>query len=548
MKSIYKRIICGVSVAAMLTATLAGCSNADDKKGTTTTASDGTTVEVHKIKALGQDATMQNDIKFAERDQYPVWQEYEELLKAKGLEIDYELVAAEQYKTVIQTRMAAANNLPDIVNITPLDDTAAITLGQKGILLDVAELTKQYSDGSIRGAIDKLYPFADGLTTTPDGHKYWFSNLHVKTYEGDKPAPVGMGITIRRDWREKVQMESPKTADELYKILKAYQEKDTNGNGAKDEVAVIDIKNFSNGIAQSFGLGYAITSVRGDNLTVDVPWYQDGIKDYITYMKKLVDEGLLDTSGLSNITEVGNQKKQENKMALTFDYGLESWLATQTGVEGAAYETLLPLASKEGVEPAAVVEPHTLVWNKYGITNACKDLQGAISFFDVSHSDKAIELLTWGQKDIYYETKDGVNLYKDRVSTKEEAAQKRTRGNPLWGATVFPIIQAANLEYELVSVPDWKKEYQLAVMNVTPWYSTSNASFMAIPTPEQTDRKNQIYTAINTYSEELLTKLILGQESLEDWDSFMKQFETLGLPELQKIDQALVDSYKAQLK
>lgn len=550
MKSTHKRILAALAAIVMTTSALVGCANNDSGStasgGTASAGEPGT--KVHKLRVLGPDATMSNDIKFAERDQYPVWQEFEGLLKAKGLEIEYEMVASAQYKTVIQTRMAAGNDLPDIANISELQDAAAITLGTQGILLDVAKLTEEYSDGSIRKAIDTLYPFADGLTITPEGNKYWFSNLHVKNYEGDKPAPVGLGVTIRKDWREKVGMESPKTVDDLYKILKAYQEKDVNGSGVADEVAIIDIKAFSNGIAQCFGLGYALTNVRGDTLTVDVPWYQDGIKDYISFMKKLVDEKLLDTSGLANVTEIANQKKQENKMALTFDYGLESWLATQTSPAGAEYEALLPMTAIDGIEPAAVVEPHTLVWSKYGITKACKDLEGAIAFFDVVHSEKAIELLTWGQKDIYYEVKDGTNYYKDRTNTKEEAAQKRARGNPLWGGTVFPIIQAANLEYEIVSVPEWKKEYQIAVMDVTPWYSTSNGSFMAIPTAEQTDRKNAIYSAINTYSEELLTKLILGQEKMENWDTFMKQFDALGLPELQKIDQALVDSYKAALK
>ncbi|MFZ2538048.1 MAG: hypothetical protein WAX04_04025, partial [Oscillospiraceae bacterium] len=234
--------------------------------------------------------------------------------------------------------------------------------------------------------------------------------------------------------------------------------------------------------------------------------------------------------------------------AVSFDFGLESWLAGQTGAEGAEYLPLLPLKAVEGIEPAAVVEPHTLLWNKYAITKNCKDLEGAVAFFDVVHSDKAIELLTWGIKDDYYEVIDGVNYYKNRITGKEEAAQKRTRGNPLWGDTVFPIIQKANLEYELVSVPDFKKDYQLKVMNHKPWFTTSNTSFTAIPTAEQTEKKNEISSAIYTYSEELLTKLILGTESLDKWDSYMAQFEKLGLPELIKIDQAMVDSYKAKLK
>lgn len=555
MKNV-KQLLAGV-LAISLTAGLAvGCggdNTSSSGSASSNTSSGGsadsgsTSAGTHKLKLLGPDATMNNDLKFSEREEYPVWQEFQKLLDAKGLQLEYEMVANEQYKTVIQTRMAAANNLPDIASLSELDDTTAINLGRQGILLDVGELTEQYSDGTIRKAIDTLYPFSDGLTVTPDGHKYWFTNLHVKTYNGSDPAPVGLGITIRKDWLDKLSLSAPTTVDELYDALIAFQENDVNGTGAKDEVAVMNPANFSNGIAQCFGLGYAVVNVRGDNLEVVSPWYQDGIKDYITFMKKMADAGVLDISGIGNVGDVATQRKQENKLALTFDYGLESWLATQTGAEGAEYQALMPLKAIDGIEPAAVMEPHTLVWNKYGITKDCKDLEGAIAFFDVVHSDKAIELLTWGIKDDYYEVIDGVNYYKDRTNTKEEAAQRRTRGNPLWGNTVFPIIQAANLEYELVSVPDWKKAYQLDVMTYTPWYTTSNSSFTAIPTEEQTNRLNEINSAIDTYSQELLTKLILGQESLDNWDSFMKQFESLGLPDMVQIYSDLVKSYQEKV-
>ena len=544
-----KRIISGIITLSITASLFAGCMDkTDDKSGSTVSGEAGTEKTILTI--LGPDATMNNDLKFEEREEYPVWQEFNKLFEDENIGFEFELVASDQYKTVIQTRMAAANKLPDIANISNLDDTTAIKLGNQGIILDVADLTEEYSDGTIRSAIDKYYPFADGLTTTPTGQKYWFSNLHVKNYQGDKPAPVGLAPLVRKDWMDALGAKAPTTAEEYYELLKTFQTKDANGNGViGDEVLIADPSTFSNGIAQWFGLGYAVSSVRGDTLEVVSPWYQDGIKEYIKFMKKLADEKILDTSGISNVTEIGNQRKQENKLASIYDYGMESWLATQTGVEGAEYIPLPPLQAVEGVKPAAVVEPHTLVWNKYAITKDCKNLQAAITYFDIIHSDKSIELQTWGIIDEYYEIKDGVNYYKDRKDTKTEATTRNSRGNPLWGGSAaFPVIQVANLEYEIVPpVPQYKVDYQLGIMEHTPWYSTSNGSFMSIPSSEQTTEKNKIITSIDTYSKELLTKLILGSESLDDWDKFMAQFEELGLKKLIEIDQALVDTYKASL-
>ena len=47
--------------------------------------------------------------------------------------------------------------------------------------------------------------------------------------------------------------------------------------------------------------------------------------------------------------------------------------------------------------------------------------------------------------------------------------------------------------------------------------------------------------ATSTYSEELLTKLILGQQSMDDWDTYMADLERLGLDQLIEINQARYD-------
>lgn len=54
-------------------------------------------------------------IKFDEREDYPVWQELKALFAQKGLELEFEVVPADQYPTTLQTRIASGTDLPDIV-------------------------------------------------------------------------------------------------------------------------------------------------------------------------------------------------------------------------------------------------------------------------------------------------------------------------------------------------------------------------------------------------------------------------------------------------
>lgn len=68
---------------------------------------------------------------------------------------------------------------------------------------------------------------------------------------------------------------------------------------------------------------------------------------------------------------------------------------------------------------------------------------------------------------------------------------------------------------------------------------------LAVATQEETKRTSEILTDLDTYSQELLTKLILGQKSLDDWDSYMDDLKRLGLDELIGIYQGRYDRTKS---
>ena len=60
---------------------------------------------------------------------------------------------------------------------------------------------------------------------------------------------------------------------------------------------------------------------------------------------------------------------------------------------------------------------------------------------------------------------------------------------------------------------------------------------LAAATEEETERMTEIKADFDTYYQELLTKLILGQASLEDWDTYISDMKALGLDELITITQ-----------
>ena len=72
-------------------------------------------------------------VKFKDREKYSSWKEFEKLFKEKGITPKFEIVANDQYKTTLQTRMAAAVDLPDFLNVSNLDDATIVRMANQGL-------------------------------------------------------------------------------------------------------------------------------------------------------------------------------------------------------------------------------------------------------------------------------------------------------------------------------------------------------------------------------------------------------------------------------
>ncbi|MDF2659322.1 MAG: transporter substrate-binding protein [Paenibacillus sp.] len=531
-----------MTVAAALTMIpLAACNDKDANSGEAGSGANAN--EPVKLRMLGPSGSNKY-IRFEDREKYPVWKEVQKMLDEANLQPEYELVPNEQYNVVIKTRMASGSKLPDIVNVSALDNTTLLNLAKQGIIVDLNELIDKYSTGNIKNMYTKLFPFAKKTTTSPDGKMYWFSNLHIKTYKEKELAPVALTMTVRKDWLDKLNLKAPTTAKEYMDTLKAFRDRDANGNGQADEVLVYDPSTFSGAIAQWFGLGTDITAVDVENKKVVSPWYQPGIKEYFAYIQQLVKAGILDTSLIGAKGEQILQKVTENKVASSHEYGMI--MSREQQAKGSEYLPLMPLKAMDGITPAAVLEPPHLVWQKYAITKDAKNPEAAIKFFDMIYSEKYADLLYWGiEGETYKKDTDGSKMYINTGSDEEKAKALKVNGSPLFGDTVFPRVQFANLEFELKQIPSYKADYQLKMLKYKPYFVNMNQNYLAIPDDKQLEEKTKILTNLTTYSSELATKLALGQKSLDQWDTYMAELKKLGLDRLIEIDQQLHNRYNS---
>ena len=558
-----RKALAAAIVLAMLTSSLAACgqksesSSTDSGEQSSSTSTSSNAIaepQVHTLKVLGPDPN-NTYIKYSEREEYEVWGALQDMLAANDLELELEVVPNDQYQVVIQTRMASSD-LPDISNVSAIDDASLISLGKNGTIQEISGAIAEYSNGNIDRMYSEVYDTGYPLIKTAEGQIYWLTNLHKgNTFEGQE-VPMGLGLQIRYDWLQKLGMEMPTTLDEFTEAIRAFRANDVNGNGQQDEIILLDAQYFNNGMAQIFGLGNGIVALNPVDGKIVSPWYQENIKEYFTYVKSLIDEGLIDASTIGS-WDLQNLRLADNLVGSWFAYDSATYLNTYVtnGAEGVDYEPVFTLTDAvEGSEPWKELETPQLVWDRYCVTKACTDMEGAIKLFDMIYSDEYTAILSWGIEGKDYEEVDGVRTSLiGGLSNEEKAQARRSTGSPLWGG-ILPRVQigtAFNTEAEWRERLSSEKKTDIQIealsrgVTYENWYPLMISNFLAMATDEETETINQLQTAIETYSDEMCLKLALGTESLDNFDTIFAEFEELGLKELIAIYQARCDCFVA---
>lgn len=485
-----------------------------------------------------------------------MWGQLTSDLAERGIALELDLIPSDQYDTVIQTQIAAGLEC-DFVNLHNLDTKTRTALVSQGKLQPINKIWEENSSEETKEFFTNGYGSEVAkLNTLEDGNVYWLSALTVGDYKGEPWGGFVMPM-IRKDWIDKLGLSMPETTDELFEVLKAFREQDANGNGEADEVVDIDYDAFGNGIAQFYGLGTDITYVDYETGKATSPFYEEGIKDYISFMKKLNDEGLLETSGQ------GAEKKAENKIAMNNNWWIETWEEPGISVpegEAAPYLCGIFCQGKEGIDPV-LSRQNGIQKGSYdfGVTQQA-DPEAIGILLDYLASEEYQVLSEYGIEGYTFEKDENGNLkkYSEGNGSGISEVEIMCKLPALWvNDSILPRVEMVNREQELIICKEAgytmgypeegfadKADMIQEIYNNEDSYHyvyMSADGVLAAATDEENEKIADLTTDLKTYYEELLTKLILGQASMDDWNSYISDLKELGLDELISITQARYD-------
>ena len=130
-------------VGCLAAGTLAGCGGKSNS-GDSQSGSDQASSDFSKLKILGTEGWAPcND--WNEVEEYSAYQILKSWLDDAKLDIDWEVVAPEQYSVILQTRFASGKDLPDIAKAHTMDDAALMALAEQGLIIPINEIIASMS-------------------------------------------------------------------------------------------------------------------------------------------------------------------------------------------------------------------------------------------------------------------------------------------------------------------------------------------------------------------------------------------------------------------
>lgn len=462
----------------------------------------------------------------------PVWQEVE---KRTGIKIKWEVMAPNQYDTSMQTRIAAGEDLPDIIALPPLWGGDVVKYGNEGVIIPLEDLIDKYAP-NIKAIFEK-YPEIEKQLTAPNGHIYNVSELFI---EGNEVNPKS--LILRKDWLDKLGLKEPETLDEWYTVLKAFKEKDPNGNGKQDEIPLVCSSglNIYGYFAGAFGLP--------TDAIVPQMWVEDGkvkfilrddrYKELITFANKLFKEGLLVQGPKSDEAAVDSLISQ-NVVGVSAHFVdvVDRWnnLLKKSGVQNGEYKMVVPARGSDG--KLGMVKRASLGM-QYAISKSCKTPELAIKWIDyIWANPEGVDLTHFGiEGKTCTKGEDGKLHFTDFVTKNPDGLDP---ASALRSTGAFPALfdhQTKDFMLELASPKTREAIKQFEPYMVEPFPDI-------IGTDEETEKITTLMADINTYINEMMIKFVMGKEPISNYDKFLEQLNKMGIDEVIKIKQQQYDRY-----
>ena len=551
-----KKVISSVLVGTLTVSTLVACGSVDETitssspqekesiaSSSSSAVSESATVEekqtVEVTYPIDTDVTLTVAFvtnstvtaNYADFTETPFWNEIQEVT---GVKLEAMELTSDAFKL-----MLTSGELPDLLITDPYNYSGGPEMAiEDQVVAPITDYMEYAPDLMAALQLDEDYRKA---TTTSEGEI-----IGAPFIRGDEYLLTSVGMIIRADWLEELNMDIPETPDQMYEVLRAFKEE----MGAEVPLSLNSnlVKNWmlKGQITGGFGLVSAHTyQVDG---VVHYGFAEKELKDVYTWLNKLYTEGLFDPDFATiGSTEVKSniQSGRSGLTAGSCGGNLGTWLREMWTTDETYDLAGVPsLVSSAGETPLFCPAENKVPGTMMCMTTACEYPEIAVQLMNYGYTEEGAMLFNYGIEGETYTIVDGYPTYTDWVMNNPDGwsmAQALAGYCRSWNTG--PFVQQKEYMEQFGSLPQQRSALEAWTDNTVTDYMIPK---LAINT-EDSAEYSKLSSEIGTYVDEMMIAYITGAKSLDTFEAeYLATLESLGVDRMIEILQNALDAYNAR--
>lgn len=475
------------------------------------------------------------------------------LEEAANVDLEFFMMpTATDYKEKLSLMISGGEDLPDIFIGSQIDFDDQEAYGEAGYFLP---LTEYFNDPETMPTFYANVPEEDreymlSYMTLRDGNIYSAPN-----YVPQPNNEYSNRVWINADWLEAVGMDMPTTTDELYEVLKAFKEKDPNGNGQADEIPMVGAKSGW----RTSPFNFLMNPFQYSNSSNVWSFIEDGKvvtaftteewKAGLTWINKLVTEGLVSPLSFTQDTAQMQAMIQNEGTQIVGCYAAGGDYHTAGTTSAGSYELLAPLTGPDGTCYATYTP--TTPYGRFVITKDCENVEAAVRLMDAFYDTNISMIARQGEPEVDWTTEipEGYKSpYEDSLGIETGFVEI----NMIWtdvqnkhwnGAAPMYRGSLDSWSRQGVGVPVDDDSLATKVAKILGEFMGKNPEVITKLLHEEEDQTEyaDIKTVINTYVSEATIKFAVGELPLSEWDAYLETLDEMGLERFVELTQKAYD-------
>ena len=415
-------------------------------------------------------------------------------------------------------------NLPDVLFKAELTSGEVRDLYEAGRIIDLAPYLEEYAP-DLWKLLEEDPEKKDAITLA----------------DGSIPALPAINelqnndvMWINTAWLQKLNLQAPKTAEDLTEVLRAFREKDPNGNHQQDEIPLAFI-----GMWELRFLGHAFGIIDNDYYvsvkdgTVASSLTSDKNRAFLTWLHQLWNEELLDHEGF--ITSDSMRRITDEKKSIPYGLILSSTPLTVVPQSALGQYALLEPLEQNGEQIYRDLLGN-VVRGTFAVTSACREPEKLVAWVNLLYTEEISRLAHYGKEgEDYILNEDG---YWEWNADTQTASEVILPGSTISEGGVAPGLSDA--DFQLIYADTQTRE------NIRQLAGFRKYCVMPYPqvtlTAEDEARIAEIQISLSEYAEKAMACFVTGDTEMNDenWAEFCRGAEDRGLSEMVAIWQKYI--------